>query len=368
MKIKFFPLISITSSLALLPTIASAQANTSVLPIRLKDNIEIVVPEKSGGFYIGGNIAYLKPTPSNGDLDYAVLNVPINDLPDPMISTSKIIELKPGYNWEGGTTLGYIFPNTGNDVSLTYFYFDSSGHNITSVPFTNSLLTATLNVLPINIRDFANIFSLETFSVFSAGQAFYTLKQFDLLFGQYINIGNRLTFHSSAGIRGVKLDRTINSLFVAIDPPSLPGAVWMRDISDSKGLGPLFNIDANYYLGYGFGIVSHFDSAITVTKTDVNTNLFFITGGNNSHPENFTFYQHDKYLLSPIYDLKLAADYTYCFNNDSTHLTLEAGWQTNHYYNYVNRYKKIATFFNIIQSTTSDLSLNGPYVSLTLHI
>lgn len=86
----------------------------------------------------------------------------------------------------------------------------------------------------------------------------------------------------------------------------------------------------------------------------------------------------------PVLDAKLGADYTYVFNNAAnSDLTLEAGWMVSNYFNAVDRLQtetiltadvshppppSFSQSFQLTGRTTSDFGIQGPYVSLVLHV
>ena len=65
-----------------------------------------------------------------------------------------------------------------------------------------------------------------------------------------------------------------NYFFAAADPKitnmasSISQATSFAEESDFQGIGPLIGVDASYYVGMGFGIVGHFDSALLVGNID----------------------------------------------------------------------------------------------------
>jgi len=73
------------------------------------DPTVVSVPQLPGGFFIGATGAYLQPSDSNGDLDYASVDnfAVINGTTAAFSSQVKNVE--PGYDWGWGVNVGYIF-------------------------------------------------------------------------------------------------------------------------------------------------------------------------------------------------------------------------------------------------------------------
>lgn len=318
----------------------------------------ISVPQLAGGFFIGGTALYLQASDSHGDLDYAVVN---SGTTSPFASSVKNVD--PGYDWGWGINVGYIFPNTGNDVNLSYFSFSTDD---TSSDFVSQ---AIANIDPFNVDDN----ELENPN-YATAKAEYDLDQVDLTAGQYIDVGCRLILHPNVGLRWAQLERKLNS-FYAEPPADDNDQLGLQEKSDFSGIGPLVGLDASYYIGMGFGAVAHVDSAILVGNIDSSLNA--------THVENPTpvFYTSvlnadDTNRVVPVMDAKLGADYTYVFNNSSnSDLTVEAGWQFSKYFDAVDRlYGTIGTTgegttpSSISNRVTSSVGLEGPYVSLTYHV
>ena len=59
---------------------------------------------------------------------------------------------------------------------------------------------------------------------------------------------------------------------------------------------------------------------------------------------------------------ELGLDYSIPFHNDAQRLTVEGGWQVTHYYDAVDQLKVTGV------RTTSDVGLQGPYLSLNLKL
>lgn len=323
----------------------------------------VSVPQLPGGFVVGGSAFYLQPSASNGDLDYATVSFsPAPGAPN----SSSVKAVDPGYDWGWGINVGYIFPNTGNDVNVNYFHFDSTDTNGLTLPFSQDFFLFLIN----NFNDVP----------FQAGGAAskvqYNLNQVDLTAGQYIDVGCRLILHPNAGLRWAELDRKIwtNGLDIFLFS-SGHNLETVDSKSNFSGIGPLAGLDASYYIGGGFGAVAHFDSALLIGDIDASSNIFDGTFTSGSVSSSSTSANVDSTnRLVPVLDAKLGLDYTFIFNNNAnSDITLEAGWMVSKYFNAIDHLNTLSTHFpfdgqNVVNRFTSNLGLEGPYASLVVHI
>lgn len=342
------------------------------------DPTVVSVPQLPGGFFIGATGAYLQPSDSNGDLDYASVDTFAVINGTTAAFNSQVKNVEPGYDWGWGVNVGYIFPNTGNDVNLSYFNLDTSD---------------TANVSGVQGLFEANPVGVVTGPVLSgeletpnqaAAKAEYDLNQVDLTVGQYINVGCRLIMHPNVGLRWAQVERTLNSGYAEVEPTGFADALGVKEDSNFSGIGPIAGLDASYYLGMGFGAVAHVDSALLIGSIDSKTDALFLEGTTfNSTPVAAVASQlkgDNVQRIVPVVDMKLGADYTYVFNNaENSDLTLEAGWMASNYFNAVDRVPGVVGSASVVNGTpvlipstsfarkTSDFGMQGPYVSLTFH-
>lgn len=180
-------------------------------------------------------------------------------------------------------------------------------------------------------------------------------------------MGCRLSLHPYTGLRWLDLERKIETNFTAPTEEAI-ATFSTAEKSDYTGFGPLLGVDATYYITYGIGLIAHFDSGILVGDIDSKINSTFIVPPTTES----NFYKADSTTrIVPIVEGKLGADYTYLFNNAAqSYLTFEVGYQASHYYRAIDRvYSESAGSDGIItERKTADFSINGPYVSLTVHV
>lgn len=303
---------------------------------------EVNVPLLDGGFFIGVTGAYLQPSGSNGANDFlASINVE-------NLSTLKNVDLDNNWGW--GVNVGYIFPQTANDLNLSYFHLNADD-------------TASATAPPGGVIG-SNILNIKE-------KAEYDLDQIDLIAGQSINVGCRLRLHPNVGLRWANIEYTFDDNFMQTNQdPALPnGNVTASEKSDFDSIGPLAGVDASYYIGMGFGIVGHFDSALLVGDIDAKANATTLNFINPSTIVTIKgiFKGGSVRRVVPVTNTKLGIDYTYIFNNvQNSNLTLEVGYQVSNYFNAVDKLS-VSAGGMIQRRDTSDMSLNGVYTTLIFH-
>lgn len=368
-----------------LATIGISSSIFAALPPTTSNPNEITVPQLTGGLSIGVTGLYIQPAASNGDLDYASVNSATSPNFQP-----KTASVDSGHDFGWGVNLGYVFPNTGNDINVNYLHLDTSdkdsiaGGNITPTDFP---VTFT-SLIPGGIT---------TTTLSANAKAEFDLDQVDLTVGQYINVGSRLSLHPIAGLRFVDLQRKLNATYrdsisgpgttsgFTIPPFSFPAGVVTQEKSDFEGIGPLVGIDSSYYVGGGFGLVGHFSSSLLVGNVDSQLTAAISTPGFPTIAlapiaANSISKADSNHRIVPNYDAKLGVDYTYSFNNQSN-LTFEVGYQVSHYYKAIDLLKTTTNVVNwpnpnvvvftpgvLAQRSTADFSLDGVYANLTLHV
>ena len=124
-----------------------------------------------------------------------------------------------------------------------------------------------------------------------------------------VNIGCRTSLHGYAGLRYLDLEDKHNRAFTlnfnGVNTPD-NGTIVGNAKSDFSGVGPLLGFDAQYYLGYGFGLVGHFDGSLVVGRINADNNTTFQAPadafGNPAFINTDTFNQANTRRLVPNTD------------------------------------------------------------------
>jgi hypothetical protein len=369
---------------------------------------QLVVPNLKAGIEVTLEGLYLQP--SNSNLDYAS----VNQLTDiaffdgfdfdaiEIDNQNNVQTVDPNYNFGFRVGLGYIFPNSGNDVQVNWTHFNHSHSNTTQAPDVSAIVTPNNHLTLVDpflsdgLKRAALFLLNPVYDVAKVtGDAKFRLDSIDLDVGQFVDIGTRLRMRMFAGLRGaqVRNDQTTTvtafgefERFRGDDVIVVEYADQEVEQFDSKftGIGPRFGVDSSYHIANCFGLIAHASVALLVGQTDSNTtssndfeatvfeverrngeiediDVFLVDVDNNINSDNNT-------RVVPALDGKLGFDYSYIFQNDSV-LSLELGWQWTQYIDAVDKLTAdvsgpIDLDFSNVTRTTSSVGFDGPYLTL----
>ena len=306
-----------------------------------------------GGFYVGVTGIYAQPSTSG--IGQVLNSFQYQQADGQLLSQTKPVEPS---NYGGiGAKAGYDFASSANSLEFDYLHFNSS----TSVGFDSAGLYSIGGIISPNI-----IFP-DPSSVGAAGneKLAYNLNQYDLwlahTFGSSVS---DFIFKPAIGIRYASISR--NDTATSLSYNTVIGGG--QQSSDFQGLGPEMGFDAHYKLGYGFGVIGHFDDAVLASRiSDSGENISIPSFGLNS-----VLKLKDSNRVSNVVTARLGADYQYVFTNGSS-LGLEGGYQA---MQYSNAFDIVQGDLNITGPyeqhitgvSSEDFSLRGPYLTLTYHV
>jgi Legionella pneumophila major outer membrane protein precursor len=304
-----------------------------------KSPLDVSVPCYNGGFTFGLAGLYLRPSST---LDDNSIILAQSDSVDATRSTQVTFEnIKPDFDWGYRVNMGYVFPGTGNDVTLTYSSFNHGE--------SRSLTTET--------------------AYFEQANEKFNYQTVDLDLGQHIDIGCRSHFRFITGLRFASLETKLNTKYSEnmMHIPEVPDPARSWDVnqySRFRGIGPRFGSDFEYILGSGFGIVGQATGALLVGDfKNTFSELDVIPDGDN---DNTVVFHPSRTRVVPNLNAKLGLNYNYQFYNSThTKLTVEAGYQVDHFFNAADR---VAPLDVINTTQTIDTSFAGPYVGIQIHL
>ena len=335
----------------------------------------VLVPSQQGGFKVGIDALYLRPT--SAGLDYATLATDPTDFPIGFESNANAT-INPSYNFGVYAQVGYLFPCTGNDLTLGYTYLSgNSTDSIVAPPLTISGNVAIPNgvvfVLPLTAVSFSSALSFSS----AQGKLEYTLNVVDLEAGQRFASGP-YDMRMFAGLRYANIDSTLSTLAAPFTLP--PGIFGLVNIfvsqnqefnSQFRGIGPRVGVDTRYCFGSGFGVDvdvstallvgnvnSHYNGSLTSTITTPPTT-------SNFHAENSS-----RTRVIPVLEAKLGLDYAYTFCSNRSALIFEVGYQVTNYFNASDHHFNIVSPgpFNVGSILSSgganDVAFDGPYLGV----
>lgn len=313
----------------------------------------VSVPCYNGGVTIGLAGLYLKP--SSDRLDYAITYPGLAD-----VVAGDVQTVTPDYDWGYRVSLGYIFPGTARDVTVTYSNFNHKTKDSVIVEDPAFLVST---VTPLITAD--------VLSTRSDASAKFNYQTLDVDFGQYFNIGCNTRVKLIAGVRFADLDSKFKARYDSVLPDDEifdSTAILTAQKNTFKGVGPRAGVNLEYGFGNGFGVVAQTTTALLVGN---NTNNFFqrdvsFVDDVAVTDETASFHQNKQTRVVPNLTGKLGVNYNYEFCNPSrTHLTVEAGYQVDHYFNIADRLNG-AQALGLDGRSATDTSFNGPYVGLQI--
>ncbi|MCD6045240.1 MAG: hypothetical protein K0R48_403 [Gammaproteobacteria bacterium] len=318
-----------------------ALADNSTPPEKQKPCHFLCTQNTISGFYVGVTGIYAKPSESgNGVAGHSLQYTAPNGQ-----TTSENHPYTPSNSGGIGAKLGYDFGASANSIEFDYLHFTNSTSDVSGSEgdpasfgsiFFPDLIVPDPASLGINVHS----------------KLSYNLNQYDLwLAHTFSSSVPNFSFKPAIGVRYATLSHNLTF--------DTPGAVK----SNFQGLGPEIGFDAHYTLGYGFGIIGHFDDAILASRVDGSSYI-----SNPPYGINAAFDSPDNNRVSNAITGRLGADYKYVFSNGSS-LALEGGYQA---MNYADAFdiiqgNAIAAEQRIVGISSNDFSLRGPYLSLTYH-
>lgn len=341
----------------------------------------VLEPNQRGGFKVGIDALYLRPT--NSDLYFATKSP--NIILSPIEQENFSVETK--YNWGVYGQIGYLFPCTSNDLTLGYTYLHSKQSTLARGP--GSSLDYILAFPPTWIGAFSRDPDHFGVLILLAGDklatAKFNLNAADLEGGERFTSGD-YDLRMFGGLRyasvGYALSTIIypNLLFLAPGSSFPPSDQAFN--SQFSGIGPRIGADGRYCLGSNFAIDANLSMALLVGhltsnfKSNVTSNAVAAFPLATSH---FEVISDSQTRVVPVLEGKLGIDYIYPISSNSccnqSVLLFEAGYQVTHYFNVVE-HTKITQFvipetdtryFNS-QNSISDVGFDGIYFGVKYYI
>jgi hypothetical protein len=325
----------------------------------------VTIPVLQGGldFTLGG--LYLKPTSSNVEYVSSSLATTVGSV---ITVNNEIESVHPDYTWGFLLGIGYIFPNTANDVRVNWMHLHDDGNDDDSSFSALGSVITPISGLPSTALDTGDVATAE-------GEAVYDFDAVDLTFGQYINIGRRLQTRLFTGLRWARLNNELSANYsypVTADDFNFANQSVESD-STFNGIGPIFGIEANYMVGYNIGISGYVDAALLVGKIsfDPSTHLSGFDDGDFIENVNRNFDHDNLSVVAPAWDARLGLNYTYFMGNGSA-FRFEIGYQVSKYIDVIETadFPGFALSSTTVTPGTSTINfgLNGLYLQGSLKI
>lgn len=297
-----------------------------------------------GGFYVG--LTGILAKPGEDGIGLVTDSWQYTGANGQIVSQSK--PFQPSNNLGFGVKVGYNFASSANDLEFDYFHFNNSttGYNTSA---GNPYSFASVFFPNVVIPDPASV------DLISNAKLAYNMNQYDLWLGHTFGSAvSNFTFKPSIGVRYANLSH--NMTFAA------PGYIK----SNFEGVGPEMGFDAHYGLPHGFGIIGHVDDAVLASRVDASSGVEAAAFGLNA-----AYSEPNNNRVSNAITGKLGADYKYVFTSGSS-VSLEGGYQATQYSNAFDMIQGNVNYGgptqHIVDVSSDDFSLRGPYLTLTYQV
>lgn len=337
-------------------------ANAAVMPNG--QPFQVNIPNLQSGVIFNLTGLYLRP--SNNQLDYVVKENG-SFLVNPISYDTYAV--KPGYGFGFRLGMGYVFPNSGNDLQVSYTHFNHS--------YTNSAVTQYRGGGPgVPVAKFLGYLAGPERFDQAMGQANFTYDQGSLTVGQYVNFGSRLTTRFFGGFSYVELTSDLNKRVSSSFVTTYDDFSALTNQSKLNGFGPTVGINTSYKITNHFGLEGEIASTLYIGKLKA-SGVYSEGDSPNLQLGQFTFNLPTDSVnrVVPGLESKLGLHYTFAFNRTS-YLNVAAGYQVTHLFNAIDRIVPFGQegrtnappMINAVTRQTSDFGMNGPYLSLTLKV
>lgn len=342
---------------------------------------QLEIPNLKSGLELFLEGLYLRAT--TADLDYAIITNP--DF------TSSVVSANPSYQFGFKAGIGYIFPNSGNDIQLAWTsynqsfydsYFTTPGQSLSN----GSTFNASNNLGSTSYVGENSVFIDDQY--LNVGSNIETkYNAIDLDAGQYVNVGTRLQMRLFAGLRGAKIEQNIEDHYqnmvndmvnntatnTFVSSWHLKNDFITTDDATMKGLGPRFGINSSYHVWNCVGITAGIAASLLVSEVEAQTSTWqrFTIYDNTSSTHapispaypiiNGTYLSNKTWRVVPTIDTKLGINYSYILRKRST-LTFEAGYQVSDYIDAIDQLDATGL------RTTTSVGFDGPYVNLSFAV
>jgi hypothetical protein len=189
---------------------------------------------------------------------------------------------------------------------------------------------------PVANTNFQNLFA--PYQVLEAGWHLWQ-NVFNLDLGRAYSITRHISFKPHWGASGAILKQKFHDLFsVPLNPRGTIETVSQSEFHGKNqwwGIGPRVGVEGSWHLGAGLSILANTSAALYYGQSKVrfHSKQIYAPSGSTSVNRKFNdaFYQ-----LVPNLQLFLGLGWGTCLNCDEVFLGIDAGWETNYWWNQCN--------------------------------
>ena len=335
----------ITLALAMIGLSASAFAGAPGNQVAMPSGINLIAPDSVGVWSFGIEALYFEP--ANNEYQYGSFNSDTTTSP----AVNKNKSTGNSYDWGGTVDATYMFPGNSRDVKLSYTHLDFSDSSTTSIGANQSFNTP-------NSTDFG---AAATGS--AKGTQDNDVDSVDLVFGQWIRIGQRVDLHPFGGLRYAQIDTTDKGTYT-LAATNGTQVDTEKFTSDFEGIGPRAGIDTAVHLGKGFSIVGTMAGSLLIGDGD---SKYKLVNDTNSIDDTITTYKSgDGTRVVPELDARIGVDYMHAFN-PATSMNIQLGWQVVNYFDVTDTDAVDMTTPNTVNGS-EDFGYHGPYLRLQVNL
>jgi len=298
----------------------------------------------AGEVYGGISWLYLQPMVSDSDFQYGT-HLTLTDAPANL--NAHVLDLTPSYQSGVRANLGYQFPCTFRNLNLTYFYFGSSDQNF-------------LGDLPIN--QFTQNFLGGNFTTAFASEC-QRLHMLDLTVGEEYGSGSCIEWSPFGGVRLLHFRRDLDVQFTDLRLNHFPSSLMGELESRFWGLGPYAGTGFRVPLGCNFSLTGQLGVGVLFGHIDSKIDSVSERQITQSFRASDCFKR-----VAPVINSNLAVAYTRPVCDSLLEVSL--GWETDYFFNVVNRVEPFEGYVNNPQtfpvSQSSSVGLGGPLLTVSL--
>lgn len=326
---------------------AAAVAGTPGNPMITPTGIPLIAPDSTGIWSIGGEALYMQ---QGSQFQYGNLG---QDTPN-----QKNLSAGGAWDWGGELDLAYLFPGSSRDIRFAYTYLSLNSDDSVNEPG----LVNSFDLTPSHEANSAKASNNET------------LNQADLVFGQWLSVGQRVNLHPFAGLRYVNLDADNTSSYYgegSVAPASTNIVENDDNSSNLQGLGPRAGINALINLGNGFALVGTFAGSLIVGNINSHLSYNYFNPTTGTETTSYAYNNDIGIALVPELDANIGLNYHIPFNQNAS-MDLQAGYQLVDYFNAENL-NGIDTFGATTtvpnsSNSASNFEYQGVYVRLQVNV
>jgi len=308
--------------------------------------VNLVAPDTVGIWSFGAEILLMQP--ANSHFQYGQIRT-VDNVNGVVYRKNNAVD--SSFTLGGTVDVAYLFPDNARDVkiSFTNLEMNDSSHQTIIGQGNNQIYITPFNNMDNLIGNGAAIKGKETQDYASA----------DMVFGQWIRIGQRVDLHPFSGLRYADIDISDQGTYLdtatAITQTS-------KLSTEFEGIGPRAGIDTSVHLGWGISLVGTVGGALLVG--DIDSKAASTNPNGNPVTQNYNNSGHTHVI--PELDARIGFNYMYNYT-DTSSMSFELGFQDVNYFDVVDTDYLDTRLPNTI-SNSNDFAYRGWYARFQFNV